>query len=343
MFLTALAYHRGRGTKVDEEGFEAWVARAADAGHRQALIAGRLAHLKSRGVIDSAQRGALESAPDGVVHYTPWSALTAMLPCGEDAAPVANHVRLYNVAYCTDAWEGRRLTELDDDDALLLGSFLGATTGVSDGGPETDYAVYLASFNLGAASAPMRAGADGEDAFSIVAPLSAFDQRRASSRPLNPVRRPILPGPSVDPGRTDSTLYRVKYEDDEVRETLSRLRDPLAAIGVVSDKAAEPEGIYELVAILVREVLHLYQYQERSHDREARLLVNLPVSSPLVHMDDSQPGRLFLRSRDLLFTASGTRILVPPNCRDATAVMLNLKHRLTRHGLLGTTTLGRGD
>jgi hypothetical protein len=252
---------------------------------------------------------------------------------------MANHVRLYNVAYCTDAWEGRRLTELDDDDALLLGSFLGAAPAPSDGGPETDYAVYLASFNLGAVAAPVR---DDEDHYSIVAPLSAFDQRRASSRPLDPVRRPILPGPTVDPGRSDSTLYRVKYEDGEARETLARLREPLAAIGVVSDKVAEPEGIYELVAILVREVLHLYQYQERSHDREARLLVNLPVSSPLVRMDEGEPGRLFVRSPDLLFTANGTRILMPPSCRDATAVMLNLKHRLTRHGLLGTTTLDRG-
>jgi TPR repeat protein len=176
MFLTALAYYKGRGTAIDEEGFEAWVTRAADAGHRQALIAGRLAHLKSRGVIDSAQRGALGtafhnllaavrsiknhhivgSAPDGVIYSASWSALTAMLPRDEDAAPMANHVRLYNVAYCTDAWEGRRLTELDDDDALLLGSFLGAAPAPSDGGPETDYAVYLASFNLGAVPSSRR-------------------------------------------------------------------------------------------------------------------------------------------------------------------------------------------
>jgi hypothetical protein len=60
-------------------------------------------------------------------------------------------------------------------------------------------------------------------------------------------------------------------------------------------------------------------------------------------MDGDQPGRLFVRSPDLLFATNGTRILVPANCRDATAVMLNLKHRLTCHGLLGTTNLGRGN
>jgi hypothetical protein len=177
----------------------------------------------------------------------------------------------------------------------------------------------------------------------IVAPLSAFDQQRARSRPLDPVRRPILPGPRVDKSRADGTLYRVKYEDAEVRECLVRLRDPLAAVGLVSDKVAEPERIYALVRILVDELLHLYQYQERCQEQEARLLVNLPVSSPLIHMDDNDPGRLYVRSPDLLFTGSGTRILLPPNCRDAAAAMLNLKHRLAHHGLLRSTTLGPGE
>ncbi|MCK5362242.1 MAG: hypothetical protein KAR22_04715, partial [Gammaproteobacteria bacterium] len=285
-----------------------------------------------------------ESAPAGVVHFAPWSMLESMLPCGGDGVPMANHVRLYHVAYCTDAWEGRRLTEIDDDDALLLGSFLGDAADDTDHGPETDYAVYQASFSLVCDGPPtMRGAADGDQPVGIVAPLSAFDQQRASSRPLDPVRRPILPGPSVDRNRAAGTLYRVKYEDAEVRESLARLRDPLAAIGMVSDKVAEPEGIYALVRILVSELLHLYQYQERRQEQEARLLVNLPVSSPLIEIDDNDPGRLYVRSPDLLFTGNGTRILVPPNCRDAAAAMLNLKHRLARHGLLSSTTLGPGE
>jgi hypothetical protein len=44
-----------------------------------------------------------------------------------------------------------------------------------------------------------------------------------------------------------------------------------------------------------------------------------------------------------LFTGYGARILVPRNCRDAAAAMLNLKHRLARHGLLRSTTLGTGE
>ncbi len=157
------------------------------------------------------------------------------------------------------------------------------------------------------------------------------------------MRRPILPGPLRDQGRADGTLYRVKYEDAEVRETLTRLRDPLAAIGVVSDKTAEPEAIYELVRVIVSEVLHLYQYQERRQEQEARLMANLPISSPLIDIDESDPGRLYLRSPDVLFTSGGTRILVSPTCRDAAAAMINLKHRLARHGLLGTTTIGLGE
>jgi hypothetical protein len=203
--------------------------------------------------------------------------------------------------------------------------------------------VYQASFSLAPDSAPpLRAGADGDDPLRIVVPLSAFDQRRASSRSLGPVRRPILPGPLVDPKRADGTLYRVKYEDAEAREALSRLREPLAAIGLVSDKIAEPDAIYELVRVLVAEVLHLYQYQERRHEQEARLLASLAISSPLIEIDDNTPGRLFVRSPDLLFTGGRTRILMAPNCRDAGAAMLNLKHRLARHGLLDTTMLGRG-
>ena len=179
---------------------------------------------------------------------------------------------------------------MDDDDALLLGSFL-VDEPFADGGAESDYAVYQASFSLvGDGPATMRAGTDGEQPVRIVAPLSAFDQRRAGARPLDPVRRPILPGPSADRSRADGTLYRVKYEDAEVREALLRLRDPLAAIGVVSDKVAEPESIYGLVRILVSELLHLYQYQERRQEQEARLLVNLPVCSPLIQMDDNDPG-----------------------------------------------------
>jgi hypothetical protein len=149
------------------------------------------------------------------------------------------------------------------------------------------------------------------------------------------------PDPSTS--RCAGTLYRVKYEDADVRETLARLRDPLAAIGVVSDQVTEADGIYDLVRILVNEILHLYQYQERRQEQEARLLANLPVSSPLIDMDDSTPGRLYVRSPDLLFTASGTRILVPPTCRDAVVAMLNLKHRLARHGLLSTTTVAVGE
>lgn len=257
---------------------------------------------------------------------------------------MASHVRLYNVAYGTDAWEGRRLPELDDDDALLLRSFLNDAPSAKDGGPETDYSVYRASFTLATdGTPPGRAGADGEDGFRIVVPLTAFYQRRASSRPLGAVCQPNLPGPLLDGNRADGTLYRVKYEDDEARETLLRLRDPLAAIGVVSDKVTEPDGIYELVRILVAEVLHLYQYQERRSEHEARVLTNLPISSPLIDIDDDDPGRLFVRSPDLLFRGNGARILVPPTCRDAAATMLNLKHRLARHGLLATTTVGLGE
>jgi hypothetical protein len=151
-----------------------------------------------------------------------------------------------------------------------------------------------------------------------------------------------MPGPLVDPKRADGTLYRVKYDDDEAREALARLREPLAAIGLVSDEISQAQGIYELVRVLVAEVLHLYQYQELRHEQEARLLANLPISSPLIDIDDNTPGRLFVRSPDVLFSGGGTSILVAPNSRDAAAAMLNLKHRLARHGLLGTTTLGLG-
>ncbi len=102
------------------------------------------------------------------------------------------------------------------------------------------------------------------------------------------------------------------------------------------------EGVYDLVRVLVAEVLHLYQYPERRHEQEARLLANLPIASPLIDLDDATPGRLFVRSPDLLFTGAGTRILLPPHSRDAGAAMLNLKHRLARQGLLSATSLGRG-
>jgi hypothetical protein len=360
MYLTALAYQEGRGTEMAEQEFEAWIARAAAAGHRQALIAGRLAQLKAQAIIDAARHGALvtafqrllaavcaikndhivESAAGGVVHHAPWSTLDKLLPC-RNGASMANHVRLYNAAYCTDAWEGRRLIELDDDDAALLGAFLDNGPSAGSGGPETDYGVYLARFSLSCnGPAVVRGHGEAEEILRIVAPLSAFDQRRASASPPDAVRRPILPAALHDPLRSEATLYRVKYDDAEARETLARLRDPLAAIGVVSDRVSEPDGVCELVRIVVGEVLHLYQYQERREEREARLLAHLPISSPLIESDDSQPGRLYVRSPDLLFTASGTRILVPSSCRDATASMLNLKYRLARQGLLGTTSVG---
>ena len=117
----------------------------------------------------------------------------------------------------------------------------------------------------------------------------------------------------------------------------------MSFLAIVSDNVAEPEGIYELVRILVSEVLHLYQYQERRQDQEARMLASLPVSSPGIRMDESNPGRLYVPSPDLLFTGSGARILVPPTCRDAAAAMINLKHRLARHGLLDTITIGLGE
>jgi hypothetical protein len=211
-------------------------------------------------------------------------------------------------------------------------------------GPETDYAVYLASFSLseGAQSA-LRGNGDPQSGVRITAPLSAFDQRRATSRPLDAVRRPILPGPLHDPARAQGTLFRIKYDDADVREALARLRDPLAAVGVVSDKVAEPEGIYELVRILVSEVLHLYKYQERREENEARLLANMPISSPLIHSDSNNPGHLYIRSPDLLFTGSGTRIVVPSTCKDASAALLNVKYRLARHRLLGATTVDLGE
>ena len=143
-------------------------------------------------------------------------------------------------------------------------------------------------------------------------PCRPSNQRRAGARPLDPVRRPILPGPSADRSRADGTLYRVKYEDAEVREALLRLRDPLAAIGVVSDKVAEPESIYGLVRILVSELLHLYQYQERRQEQEARLLVNLPVCSPLIQMDDNDPGRLTYVPRICCSPVTARAYLCPP-------------------------------
>jgi hypothetical protein len=355
MFLAALALQAGRGTERDTEEFDFWIAKAAEAGHREALVTRGLADLESRQLLSDSRRAALavsfrelvkvvravrnshivDSAPQGVCHYTTWEALESMLPADGSNTALRTQVRLYNVALSDEIWEGRRLVELEDPNALLLAAFVVEPT-EERRGPRHD--TYLASFSLDTTGVPPASTFPADcRVYRIITPFGAFDQRRSRSKPHARIRSPLLPGERTGTGSAPdrATLLRVKYSDEEAGDALAALAKPLATITSACEELDDDARrvTAALVRTVVGEIQHLYHYEERSHEQEARLVTSLPIASSRLCLDESTPGRLYAESAGIFFTSNGSEIVVPGTDSEATAALLNLEHRLSRHGL----------
>jgi hypothetical protein len=137
-------------------------------------------------------------------------------------------------------------------------------------------------------------------------------------------------------------LYEIRYNDQQARKTLDRLKPILDKI---KNKKAllgkTGQGVDRIVRLIVSHILYLYKDFQYATEKEARVVADFDISAEFLKLDERKPPRVFVESIDFLFGSPGSRIILGPKVPDKAVVELSLKYRLARNGLLSTTSIVR--
>lgn len=375
MYNMALCYIHGEVTAPDIDQYFEWMKRAADAGGSYAAVLhyvnGILDDPKTKNVEilhsfadlfyateNIKKRHTFPGTDTSFAHFTDFPTLEKMLPLARDGEPhiASNHLRLYNVEYLNDPSEGCRLFQYMKQHPKCGNVFntlfetLDKESAISV--LHEDLSVYVCSFTLRSDRLDLwRAyGRDGEGV-CIVTPVLAFEgntEFHALAEHLKEAHRPAgmhetaLGSAGKQAGKDTAqrqtaprVLYRVKYEDDEIRETLEELLAPLEKITnqLLALDEQMRSALRKCVIALMIDILFLYKNQEYKNEEEARLIFAAQIDHPMLELDDRSPGKLFVRTADFLFEWEDSRIIIGPRVKDKKAVELNLKYRLHKHDL----------
>jgi TPR repeat protein len=367
LYHLAISYLIGLGVRPDLQQFSLWIRKALEAAHPRAFIASALADLREElavsrnllitlnsdlnelfDVVMEIKREHIvkeEDVNEGVAHFTRFEALDNMLPEKPSPDKKTNCLRLYNFAYMNDPQEGKRLL----DDALPTSSslreFFPEVTDADNpiSWEEHESSVYIGSFTLRGDHLDMwrTYGSDGQG-YCIVTPLEAFDQGA-------PDESVILHGGEVvkvSEGSTmefrPTTLYAIRYADEDVKKTLNKLKRRLDKI---IEKKRRLRGSTEVlnrtVRLIVSHILYLYKNEQYRVENEVRLIGDFDIRAEYLNLDlREKPSRVFVESPDFLFS-DGSRIIIGPKVQNQTVVELDLKYRLARHDLLDNTKVTR--
>jgi TPR repeat protein len=367
MYQLALAYWNGIGTSKDFKQFSLWIKRALEAGYSRAFIPSRLADLKEHATVSNQTLIALNDllhglfdevtkiknehtvrdgdATIGVAHFTTFDALTSMLPESPGSDRQANRLRLYNFAYMNDPMEGKRLF---DADGPLRDFFL---TDIETENPlswdQHESSVYIGSFTLRGDELDLwRAyGKDGQG-FCIITPLKAFEQESTTDtgslhggEVVN-----VSKASEESPNPVSTILYAIRYEDKDVRKTLSRLKSILTKIKQKrAHLVGDTERLDQIVRLILSPILYLYKHEQYKSEMEARMLGDFDISATFLNLDAKNPSRVYVESLDFLFRHDESRIILGPKVPDQTHVELNLKYRLARNNFFDTTRIERSS
>lgn len=305
----------------------------------------KLEHLISAGDKDITQ----------VAHFTTLEALHSMLPASKDkGAEEENYteknrvLRLYNIAYMNDPQEGRRLLDIEHEDAKLLSDFFATTQQENNHNflwENQEFSIYCGSFTLRVDRLDLwRAyGRDGLG-YCLVIPSKIFQQepKSYSSRPVYDAwhrgdknRVATRASQSKPPA-----LYRIRYRREEAEKALETLKPILKVLKEIKkeEKIIKiAEQIDSLVRIIISDILYLYKNEEYASEEEARMIVAHNIADEALKLDDNQPPRIYAETNAFLFSDKDTHIIIGPKVVNKVAAELNLKYRLARHKLLDTT------
>jgi hypothetical protein len=286
-------------------------------------------------------------ASNGVSHFTTIEALESMLPSVPLSDLSTNRLRLYNFAYMNDPTEGKRLLDKGLQSSSLLRDFF-PDDGDADNPlswEEHESSVYIGSFTLKGDELDLwRAyGRDGIG-YCVVTPLEAFGQD--SMNEAGPLHGGEVVKVSAERGKSaeylPTTLYAIRYEDDDVTSTLAALRSSLNKLKEKKKNLGEAgETLDRIVRLIVSQILYLYKNEQYKSEKEARLVGDFDISTNFLNLDARKPGRVFVESQDFLFRHQGSLIIIGPKVLDQTVVEIDLKYRLARHGFLETTRVVR--
>jgi len=369
MYDLSIAYGKGIGTTSSPVEFVRWIQKAVDHGHSRAYIALGVAELARLGVIDANAVGvflrafeALAStvdkikeahrvtnendAPHGVGHFTTLDALHNMLP-NQRPDVGQNHLRLYNVAYVNDPQEGKILSthELGESLKYFLPDKLEAVP--HDPWEGQQFGVYLGSFSLSIDSLNLwRAYGRNGEGYCIVTPVKAFLNAEISSQKsfmATALQADFSGSEDQGDGFPSPILYKVFYNDDLVKKTLTRTNRPLQRIInlLKTIKAHRPtdetaaqakEIVCRTVRSVVSDIQYLYKHKEYEAEQEVRILTVFGISAQQLNIDNHVPPRVFVQTKPFLYSHSGSRIIVGPRVQDQTDASLNLRYRLARCG-----------
>ena len=360
-------------TKPDYEKFSWWIKSALRAGYSKAFIASGLDDLRRENGLRIPHRTLVElfndlnglydaaidikrahilkkhKAKNGVAHFTRFEALNSMLPARPSSERTTNRLRLYNFAYMNDPLEGKRLLDESFPEGESLRKFFSEEENTENplSWEEHESSVYIGSFTLIGDDLNMWRTTYGNDGqgYCIITPWDAYDQGALDE----PVIRHDGEVVNVSEGIFEAneflslTLYEVRYEDNEVTNTLNKLKSKLDKILDTRRFLKNAKALDRTVRLIVSHILYLYKSKHYQSEQEARLIADYDISFEGLELDStSKPSRLFVESTGFLFN-DGSRIIIGPRVQQHTIAELDLKRRLARHDLLRKTkVLGSG-
>jgi TPR repeat protein len=379
MYLLALSYLFGEGTNTSVKNYLLWMERAAETGHSNAAMLNfvnrTLSILNARtaktykallnlffSVQEIKKQHLFSDGENLIAHFTPYQTIEKMLPVASKNSPqpANNHLRLYNVEYLNDPYEGRRIFQYMSQSGTYKQIYQELFNHLDTDSPisllHEDLSIYVCSFTLRADRLDLwRAyGRDGEGV-CIVTPLKAFendDDFHALGEHLKEIRKAtslkeaVQKRPSPDENDRNKAvhsvprvLYRVKYEDSEIDATLRHLYPHLKAIALCVSKISDKEekcAIQRCAIAVISDILFLFKNPEYKTEEEARLVFAAGIDHHMLEFDEQSPAKLFVRTDNFLFGEHGSQIVIGPKVKEKKSVELNFKFRLNRHGLDAT-------
>jgi TPR repeat protein len=363
--IPAAMYHLAMSylikSRPDLQQFSEWIKRALKAGYPRAFIASGLDDLFEELHPPVADLVALNkdlnelfdlvieikrdhrlnnrTAKGGVYHFTRFEALESMLPVERSSEVLTNRLRLYNFAYMNDPQEGKRLLDKNIPDATSLRVFFTEEDDAENpiSWEQHESSVYIGSFTLMGDELDMWRTSYGNNGqgYCIVTPLTAFDQESLDEPEVLHGGEVV----NVTEGMLrateflSTTLYSIRYEEKDVRETLSKLKGKL---DLISDKRSRLRGSTKTLDRTVRQIishiLYLYKTPHYESEMEARMISDYDISFEKLKLDSRErPSRVYVESPPFLLS-EGSSIIIGPTVEKQTVAELDLKYRLARHG-----------
>ena len=379
MYECGRAYGQGTGTSIDASQALYWIDKAVRAGHDRAFLALGLASLQNKtllakdkveqllndfkqlaeAVAKRKEDHALKPDPNanGAGHFTSIAALYSMLPRRDQSHELGdleakNEMRLYNIQYLNDPQEGQPLLEQAENGFNELLTFY---SNVETKEPKAealieplplrglDFSVYVGSFTLKTDRLDLwRAYGNDGDGYCIVTPFADFEPSTNSIHKGNKDQKSHQTEQPRFPDTVQRKLYKVFYEEKELKETINQIRpfiEKIAKHRDLSAKKTKAKGIrfpetYEKINLTVREILsellYLYKNDQYQSEEEVRIISPQPISSKNLHLDEQTPAKLYVKTEPFLFHRN-SKIILGPKVSDPVQISLELKKRLDQN------------